>query len=143
EDDHESISEKTISNTVVNTRPTRTDTLVFQATQGSELINYKLLSKVHDFKNPFKIELFPLMDKDTLMFINFREVLVRHDGANARAHPQVGWGHIQPGRERRVHMQDEPYKTFATAGEKFNTELKFFVDSIVESVNVYLKKFKR
>lgn len=61
EDDHESISEKTISNTVVNTRPTRSDTLVLQATQGSELINYKLLSKVHDFKNPFKIDLFPLM----------------------------------------------------------------------------------
>lgn len=143
EDDHESISEKTISNTVVNTRPTRTDTLVFQATQGSELINYKLLSKVHDFKNPFKIDLFPLMDKDTLMFINFREVLVRHDGVNATTNAQDWWEYVKPGMQPRGKMHEEPYRTFATAVEKFNTELKFYFDSIVESVNEYLEKFKQ
>lgn len=143
EDDHESISEKTISNTVVNTRPTRSDTLVLQATQGSELINYKLLSKVHDFKNPFKIDLFPLMDKDTLMFINFREVLVRHDGAPATANAQDWWEYIKKGMQPRGKMHEQPYKTFAAAVEKFNTELQFYFDSIVESVNEYLEKFKQ
>lgn len=143
EDDHQSISEKTISNTVVNTRPTKTDTLVFQATQGSELINYKLLSKVHDFKNPSKIDLFPLMDKDTLMFINFREVLVRHDGAAATTNAQDWWEYIKLGMQPRGKMHEQPYKTFATAVEKFNLELKFYFDSIVESVNEYLLKFKQ
>src|SRR5690554_5228873 len=143
EDDHESISEKTISNTVVNTRPTRSDTLVLQATQGSELINYKLLSKVHDFKNPFKIDLFPLMDKDTLMFINFREVLVRHDGAPATANAQDWWEYIKKGMQPRGKMHEQPYKTFAAAVEKFNTELQFYFDSIVESVNEYLAKFQQ
>lgn len=143
EDDHGSISEKTISNSVVNTRPTRTDTLVSQATQGSELINYKLLSKIHDFKNPSKIDLFPLMDKDTLMFINFKEELVRHDGANATANAQDWWEYIKPGMQPRGKMHEEPYRTFATAVEKFNTELKFYFNSILESVNEYLKKFNQ
>lgn len=143
EDDHQSISEKTISNTVVNTRPTRSDTLVQQATQGSELINYKLLSKVHDFKNPFKIDLFPLMDKDTLMFINFREVLVRHDGAPATANAQDWWEYIKKGMQPRGKMHEQPYKTFAAAVEKFSTELQFYFDSIAESVNEYLAKFKQ
>ncbi len=143
EDDHGSISEKTISNTVVNTLPTRTDTLVLQATLGSELINYKLLSKVHDFKNPFKIDLFPLMDKDTLMFINFREVLVRHDGVSATANAQDWWEYIKPGMTPRGKMHEQPYKTFAAAVEKFNIELRFYFDSIVESANEYLVKFKQ
>jgi ABC-type dipeptide/oligopeptide/nickel transport system ATPase subunit len=140
EDDQQSITEKTISNTVVNTR---TGNLIKQATQGSELMNYKLLSKVHDFKNPFQIDLFPLMDKDTLMFINFREVLVRHDGAPATANAQDWWEYINPGMQPRGNMHEQPYKTFAVAVEKFNSELKFYFESIVESVNEYLVKFKQ
>jgi len=140
EDEQQSITEKTISNTVVNTK---TGNLIKQATQGSELVNYKLLSKVHDFKNSFQIDLFPLMDKDTLMFINFREVLVRHDGAPTTANAQHWWEYIKPGMQPRFKMHEQPYKTFAAAVEKFNYELKFYFESIVESVNEYLEKFKQ
>ncbi len=140
EDDQGTITEKTISNGTVNTK---TGNLVTLATQGSELINYKLLSKVHDFKNPFKIDLFPLMDKDTLMFINFREVLVRHDGVPATVNAQDWWEYIKPGMQPRGKMHEQPYKTFAAGVEKFNTELQFYFDSIVESVNEYLVKFKQ
>lgn len=143
EDDHESIIEKTISNTVVNTRLTSTDTLVFQATQGSELINYKLLSKIHDFKNPFQINLFRILDKDILMFINFREILVRHDGISATANAQEWWKYIKPGMKPRGKMHEQPYKNFVTAVDVFNSELQFYFDSIIESVNEYLKKFKQ
>lgn len=143
EDDHESISEKTISNTVVNTRPTRIDTLVLQAIQGSELINYKLLSKIHDFKNPNQIDLFPIMDKEILPFINFRENLVRHDGVAGTANAQEWWDYIKPGMQPRGKMHEQPYKTFAAAVTKFNSELQFYFDSIVEAVNEYLEKFKQ
>lgn len=143
EDEHEFIIEKTISNTVVNTRPTKRDTLVLRATQGSELINYKLLSKVHDFKNPFKIDLFPLMDKDTLMFITFREVLVRHDGEPATANAHDWWEYIKPGMQPRGKMHEQTYKTFKSSVTKFNEELKFYLDSIIESVNEYLNKFQQ
>lgn len=140
EDDQGTITEKTISNVKVNTK---TGNLIKQAVQGSELINYKLLSKVHDFKNPYKIDLFPLMDKDTLMFINFREVLIRHDGISTTANAQDWWEYIKPGMQPRGKMHEDPYKTFATAVQKFNGELKYYFDSIVESVNEYLVKFKQ
>lgn len=140
EDQQQSITEKTISNSVVNTR---TGNLITQATLGSDLINYKLLSKVHDFKNPFQINLFPIIDRDSLMFINFREDLVRHDGQTGTANAQDWWEYIKPGLQPRGRMHDPEYKTFAAAVDKFNQELKFYLASIIESVNDYLKRLKQ
>ena len=40
-------------------------------------------------------------------------------------------------------MHEQPYKDFQTAVWKFNDELKFYLDSIIESVNDYLVKFKQ
>jgi len=140
EDEHQSTTDKQISNSTVNTK---TGTLIAQAVQGSELINYKLLSKIHDFKNPQQIDLFPIMDKDILPFINFRENLARHDGAASTANAQEWWDYIKPGMQPRGKMHEASYRTFASAVGKFNTELKFYFDTIVESVNDYLKKFKQ
>ncbi|HNQ67819.1 MAG TPA: AAA family ATPase [Bacteroidales bacterium] len=140
EDEQKTITEKQISNTTVNTK---TGTLIAQAVQGSELLNYKLLSKIHDFKNPYEIDLFPIMDKDILPFIIFREVLVRHDGAIASANAQEWWDYIKTGMQPRGKMHEMPYKTFATAVEIFNIELKFYFDTIEAKVNEYLRKFKQ
>src|SRR5699024_3111749 len=135
-----SIAEKTISNTTVNTK---TGTLVKQATQGSELINYKLLSKIHDFKNSDQIDLFPAMDKDILMFINFREELIKHDETTGTKNAQDWWDYLKPGMQPRGKMHLAPYKRFSAAVDKFNNELKFYLDSITESVNEYLAKFNQ
>lgn len=140
EDDHHSTTDKQISNSTVNTK---SGTLIQQAVQGSELFNYKLLSKIHDFKNPEQIDLFPIMDKDILPFINFRESLVRHDGVSATANAQSWWEYIKPGMQPRTNMHESSYRTFATAVNTFNSELNFYLDSIVESVNGYLEKFKQ
>lgn len=140
EDEHKSTIDKQISNLTVNTK---TGTLIRQAVQGSELINYKLLSKIHDFKNPQQIDLFPIMNKEILPFINFRENLVRHDGVAGSANAQEWWDYIKPGMQPRGKMLEQPYKTFAAAVTKFNSELQFYFDSIVESVNEYLEKFKQ
>lgn len=140
EDDHKSTTDKQISNTTVNTSA---GTLIKQTIQSSELINYKLLSKIHDFKNPQEINLFPIMDKEILPFINFREVLVRHDALPTNANAQEWWDYIKNGLHPRGRMRDLAYRTFITAVNKFNIELKFYLESIVESVNDYLKKFKQ
>ncbi len=140
EDDHKSTSDKQISNSTVNTK---TGTLIRQAVQGSELINYKLLSKIHDFKNPQQIDLFPIMNKEILPFINLRENLIRHDAVAGTANAQEWWDYIKPGMQPRGKMHEQPYKTFVAAVHKFNTELQFYFDSIVESVNEYLDKFKQ
>lgn len=138
EDGLGTITEKTISNRIVNTK---TGTLIQQAIQGSELVNYKLLAKMHDFKNPFQIDLFPVMDKDILMFINFREQFVKYDGSNGTTNAQDWWEYLKPGMMPRGKMHEQPYKTFQYAVSKFNEELKFYLDSIIESVNKYLEKF--
>lgn len=140
EDENKITTDRQISNTTVNTTA---GTLIKQTIQGSELINYKLLSKIHDFKNPHEINLFPIMDKDILPFINFREVLVRHDGVAGTSNAQEWWDYIKNGLHPRGRMHDLAYRTFSTAVHKFNAELKFYLDSIVESVNDYLKKFKQ
>lgn len=140
EDELESTTDRQISNTRVNTK---TGTLIRQAVQGSELINYKLLSKIHDFKNPQQIDLFPIMDKEILPFINYRENLIRHDGVAGTANAQEWWDYIRPGMQPRGKMHEQPYKTFAAAVTKFNSELQFYFDSIIESVNEYLAKFKQ
>lgn len=140
EDEHQSTTDKQISNSTVNTK---TGTLIAQAVQGSELINYKLLSKIHDFKNPQQIDLFPIMDKDILPSINFRENLTRHDGTASTSNAQEWWDYIKPGMQPRGKMHEISYRTFASAVGKFNTEFKFYFDTIVESVNDYLKKFKQ
>lgn len=140
EDDQKSITDKQISNTTVNTK---TGTLIKQAIEGSELINYKLLSKIHDFKNSEEIDLFPLMDNDLLPFITFREILVRHDGVAASKNAQEWWDYIKYGMQPRGKMHEIPYKTFASAVDIFNNELKFYFTSILEAINEYLKKFKQ
>jgi len=140
EDGQQSTTDRTISNSVVNTK---TGNLIKQAVLGSELINYKLLSKIHDFRNPHQIDLFPLMDKDTLMFINFRENLIKSDQTEGTANAQDWWEYIKNGMQPRGKMHEQPYKTFKAATEKFNEELKFYLDSIIESVNEYLVKFNQ
>jgi len=143
EDDYQTILEKIISNTTVNTI---SDNFVRLAAEGSELINYKLLSKIQDFKNSEQINLFKLIDGDALMFINFRQQLQRHDdpaGTNVTNNAQAWWEYIKPGMQPRGKMHEQPYKTFSTAVDIFNEELKFYLDSIIESVNEYLRKFKQ
>lgn len=140
ENDDRTTIEKTISNITVNTN---TDSLVRLAIEGSELINYRLLSKIQDFKNPEQIDFFKLMDKDTLMFINFRRQLQKHDGSTGTTNAQAWWEYIKPGKRPRGKMHDPDYKTFVAAVDTFNAELNFYLDSIIESVNKYLKKFKQ
>ena len=68
------------------------------------------MSKIHDFKNPEEINLFPILDKDILPFINFREILVRHDGAVATANAQEWWDYIKNGMQPRGKMHEQPFK---------------------------------
>ena len=77
EDEHRSESTEFISGGPVGAKNAQ---IVKQAAAGSELINYRLLSLIHDFKNSEQIDLFPIMDKDIFMFVLFRQNLVKHDG---------------------------------------------------------------
>lgn len=140
EDDEKSKTTKEISNDIINTRK---DPLVISAAQASDFINYKLLSKLYDFKNSKHIDLFDLFEDEILMFINFREKLVKHDDSDGTANASDWWKYIAAGMNPRPKMHQKPYKNFVSAVEKFNEELKFYLEKITESVNEYLKKFKQ
>ena len=138
EDDHKSISSRQISRTVFNAR---TDSIVKEAAQASDFMTYKLLAKLYDFRNSQDIDLFALFEEEILMFVNFREDLVRADGKPATANALDWWTYIKDGMEPRSKMHEPPYKIFQSAVGKFNDELRFYLNKITESVNEYLVKF--
>ena len=79
-----------------------------------------------------------------LMFVNFRENLVRHDGANGTANASDWWQYLAAELKPRPKKINEPqYIAFQTAVEKFNIELGFYLKKITEPVNEYLKLFKQ
>lgn len=137
--DYESSTSRKISKTVFSTN---SDTLVKEAVQASDFITYKLLARLYDFKNPHAIDLFQIFEDEILMFINFRENLVRHDGSTGTANASDWWKYIADGLNPRPKMHEPPYKTFQAAVKKFNEELDFYLKKITESVNEYLELFK-
>ena len=139
ENEYQSTTSRKISKTIFNTS---TDTLIKEAVQASDFITYKLLAKLYDFKNSQDIDLFALFEDEILMFVNFRENLVRHDGNPATSNASDWWKYINAGLNPRPKMHEQPYKAFATAVEKFNAELDFYLKKITQSVNEYLEKFK-
>lgn len=140
EDDYQSTNSRKISKTVFNTG---TDTLIKEAVQASDFITYKLLAKLYDFKNSQEIDLFPVFEDEILMFVNFRENLVRHDGAAGTANASDWWKYLADGLNPRPKMHEPPYKTFQAAIKKFNEESDFYLKKITESVNEYLTRFNQ
>lgn len=49
---------------------------VKEASFASNWLNYKLLSKMHKFRNNEEIDWFPLFDSEVLPFIRFREPVI-------------------------------------------------------------------
>lgn len=137
-DDDNSKITKEISNITINTQK---DFTVKEAAQASDFITYKLLSRLYDFKNSQNINLFSLFEDEVLMFVNFRENLVRHDGTSGTTNAADWWKYIKTGLNPRPKMHEEPYKKFVSAIDKFNSQMESYLNKITESVNEYLKKF--
>lgn len=139
-DDDKSTTIREISNGAINTQR---DLIVKEAAQASDFLTYKLLARLYDFKNSQDINLFPLFADELLMFINFRENLVRHDGTTGTANAYDWWKYISTGLNPKPNINEEPYKIFHNAVNKFNYELDYYLKKITESVNEYLRKFKQ
>lgn len=139
-DDNDFKTTNEISNNVVNTT---SGTIVKEAAQASDFITYKLLAKIYDFKNSKDIDLFDLFEDEVLMFITFRESLVRHDGTNGSTNAFDWWTYISTRLEPRPKMHEPAYKTFVAALNAFNEEIEFYLNKITETVNEYLTRFKQ
>jgi energy-coupling factor transporter ATP-binding protein EcfA2 len=135
EDENQATSTRHIS----VTSNTKTGTLVKEAAISSDFINYKYLSRIHDFRNSESIDLFPLFEKDILMYVKFTS---EFEAGNSNA---LDWyNSIKDGLNPRPKMHDQPYKDYIQRLDKFNEELEKYIFKLIESSNGYLSdEFKQ
>ena len=132
-----------ISKTIVNTKSAN-DTFISELLISSDFINYKLLSRLYDFRNSEPIDLFDLFEQDILTYMRFREDFVPHDGTVGNNNANDWWNYIKVGINPRPKMHEQPYKVFESAVHKFNQEFDFYMRDITERANTYLQqKFKQ
>jgi len=138
EDASHSVTRKQIS---LRTNNTRIGDLVVECNQCSDFINYKLLSKVYDFSNKSQIDLFPLFERDLLMFVNFDLEYKLIDGTLQNKNADSWWQYLKPGMNPRPRMHDPEYRIFSENVTNFNSELKKYLFKIIETANEYVQRY--
>lgn len=123
------------------------DTDVRKVLEGSDFINYKFLSKIYDFRNSEAIDLFPMFERDILMFIDFEQAFTDHNGnLTTKTYASDWWGficdapqHFSP-TGNAVRVGTEKYHRFKnTTIPRFVELLKAFLLDITQEVNRLLK----
>ncbi len=136
EDEHQSVLTKKISFNLINTK---TDSVVKEIAQTSDFINYRLLSRIYDFSNRDQIDLFPLFEKEILVFINFTKEI-----SPGNTNALDWWLFLKPGMQPRTVMRHPDYPRFKQRIVEFNEEFEAYLNNIIESANEYLQtKFKQ
>jgi predicted ATP-dependent endonuclease of OLD family len=135
EDETKAETKREISLTTTNTK---SGTIVKEALQSSDFINYKLLSKVYDAANGEEIDLFPFFEQYILAFITFGTTYVKPDGTVGTANAADLWKLLKPGMQPRGKMHEEPYKRFHGALWLFNDEFEKYLYKIIERANLFL-----
>jgi len=132
------LTEKTISKDVINTK---NGVLVKEAAFASDLMNYKILSRMHNFRNSQEIEWFPLFDSEVLPFISFREPFVHYDGTTGNNNAADWWTYLLKNKPDNYYKYSNEYNTFQRMVSRFNSEFIFFLNSITETSNEILNNF--
>jgi hypothetical protein len=137
EDESQSVTKKQISLRTINTK---VGGLVVNCNQSSDFLNYKLLSKLYDFSNKSQIDLFPLFERDILMFINFDLEYSLIDGTVQNKNADSWWQYLKPGMNPRPRMHDPEYRIFSENVANFNSEFKKYLFKIIETANEYVQR---
>lgn len=106
------------------------------ANQSSDFISYRLTSRIYDFKNNEKIDLFSVFEKDILDFMIV-------DGVDLSKE----WNIIKKGLEKVTYPKKTihpgknttQYKEFKSKIDSFNDKFKFEINSIIKLTNDILK----
>jgi ABC-type dipeptide/oligopeptide/nickel transport system ATPase subunit len=138
EDEDGSITEKCISKDTINTK---TGNLVKEANQSSDLLNYKLLSRIYDFSNSEDLDLFELFERDILMFVKFRKELIKTDGTTGNSNASDWWKFLKAELKPYPNIHSDEYKRFESAVNNFNSELEFYINKIIEKANQFLQDY--
>ncbi|MDM1533407.1 MULTISPECIES: hypothetical protein [Myroides] len=116
--------------------------------EGSDFINYKFLSKIYDFRNSEPIDLFPMFERDILMFIDFEQAYTDHNGnLTTNTYASDWWRfitdeiHNLPKNKHKISEGSDAYKRFQnTTIPKFIGLLIKFLKTISDETNRYLKE---
>ena len=119
---------------------TRTGSLVREIAEVSDFFNYRFLFQIHNFRNSEEIDLFPIFEQDILQFISFRKSLIAHDGRVGNQNAYEWFQYIRNGIPSTFKKSSPEYKTFAVAVDEFNSEMRFYVESLLQSANEYLQE---
>ena len=144
EDENKVPQIREISTSNINTK---TDTFIRKTLEASDFFNYKYLSKVYDFRNSEIIDLFPLFEKELLMFIDLGEEYKLHNGAlSGNTNAADWWTFISeefknlPKNTHKVSLRSEEYKRFTTETiPRFNELIKSYLLKITPFADELLK----
>lgn len=144
EDDHQVPEIRHITNVNINTKQ---GNFVKKTLDSSDFLNYKYLSKVYDFRNSESIDLFPLFEKELLMFVDLGEEYLLHDGSlSGTTNAADWWSFITSGPSALpyngniVSVSSQEYVRFKNVTiPKFVSLLKAFLLDITQTTNEYLR----
>lgn len=137
--------ERVISNEGVKTKTNDDDNVVLEATLGSDLIEYRTLSRIYHFAHSEEIDLFPFFKNNLLPFISFKKIFTTHDGKEGSKSADDFWRYLERGIDIYENAEeDKTFEPFQKIVAEFNSSFDTYLKEITESVNSYLnQKFKQ
>jgi len=116
-----------ISKSVFDTNNSE-NTQIQEAMKASDFINFKLLSRLYDFKNPQEIDLFVMFEKEVLNYLFI-------DDLNLSSL----WDELEIGLNPKPKMSDTLYKEFQDKIELFNDYFEKLIPILLRDSNNFIK----
>jgi ABC-type cobalamin/Fe3+-siderophores transport system ATPase subunit len=124
-----------ISQNIINTNKNKEDTQILKSNLTSDFINYKLLSKVYDFKHSQDIDLWEFFDNYILDFIAYNA-----DYPTLKLFWEYLKKWLQKINNRYPTMNSKEYKEFQEKMNDFNEKLNNLLIEIQGKANLILKE---
>jgi energy-coupling factor transporter ATP-binding protein EcfA2 len=143
-DDLQATTTRKISLTTINTKA---DGLVLEACLGSEFLDYKILSRIHNFYHKEVIDLFEYFLYNLFPFINFGRQTRKSNDPTGSSNASYWWDTIKDGINPKPKMHEPIYKEFQRLVGTFNEEFGLYIDRISNAANqllggIFEEKFK-
>ncbi len=119
-DENSDLRTKRISDSTVNTRPTRTNKFIEQITLSSDFIDYKSIFNIYNFANRERVKLFKYFEKNLLPFINLRNNLVEIEGSIKSKNLTEWWDYLKKGLNPYPNIGGDGYWAFQSLIDQFN-----------------------
>jgi len=126
-DNNKKTEDLTISKTLINTNIV-IDTQIEEAMKASDFINYRLLSRLYDFRNPESIDLFEIFEKEVIDYLYLDDKTVGEV-----------WKELKQGLNPKPRMTSSSYKDFGNRITLFNEYFEKLIPSLLKDTNQFLK----